>query len=74
MTEYPTVDIYIETLKNQQDLALLFNDFNNNRYVLSKKYIFEFDGDCNKPLLWVEVNEETIISLPPQRFTDFLVI
>jgi putative DNA primase/helicase len=62
MTEYPTVDIYIETLKNQQDLALLFNDFNNNRYVLSKKYIFEFDGDCNKPLLWVEVNEETIIS------------
>lgn len=36
MTEYPKVDIYIETLKNQQDLALLFNEFNNNRYVLSK--------------------------------------
>tara|TARA_R110002126_G_scaffold291520_1_gene453380 strand:- start:3203 stop:4684 length:1482 start_codon:yes stop_codon:yes gene_type:complete len=62
MTEYPTVDIYIETLKNQQDLAELFNEFNNNKYVFSKGAYFEYDGDCNKPLLWVEVNDKTIIS------------
>ena len=61
-SEYPTIDRYLNILKNKLEMAKLFHEFHNGKYEYSKSYLYAFDVDSKSPLLWVEIEDEHLIS------------
>jgi len=59
--EYPTIEAYLDILKYEIKVAELFKEFNNGKYIYSKKYIYAFNVDAT-PLIWTSISKDYIIS------------
>lgn len=59
-SEYPEIVTYLEMLEYENDIAIMFNEWNTNKFKYSKKYLYGFDVQHN--MLWSIIEKDYIIT------------
>jgi putative DNA primase/helicase len=61
-SEHQTIVQYLETLENEHNIALLYQEWNKGKHVYSKKYLFGFNMTEDSIMLWSEISSGQVMS------------
>jgi P4 family phage/plasmid primase-like protien len=61
-SEYPTIEVYLDNLDYENEIATLFNEFNIGAYKYSKKYLYGFNIKSVPDMLWTVIEKDYIIT------------
>lgn len=59
-SEYPEIEVYLDILDYENEIASMFKEFNDSKYKYSKKYLYGFD--VNNDMLWAVIEKDYIIT------------